>query len=405
MSDDDSSTISSDKASTIGLLPGGDKALFDYNVDKRNFCEENWYDWFTIPNYHLGNNYTMSKKDPKVCYKACPTYSVPAYGTDPVDGELQSIFDTDDKIDKCVARDTYFAGKYANGIEYCPLTKIHLLNNAVRTDLISYTTSNYPLENVAFVAPETDTVDQQARLDVLKTNIDNKTIKPTFEQVQEVYNSHAYKSALNTQVNMVVKNLKNQPEFANVQAPGYKEMIDACNGLNTTQRVSEAYKVCSELYSMDSDTNAELAMLGNSSNVVMMKQACKATFCSGTNNAIDLVDPVYAVEGEVPRTCFKDVTIEEIEDDYSPPIPEEEQYQMFTAPFSAFMTAAYVVFIFLVCLFLYICITNGRGIWEFFLRRWIKWRLGVNWGEVYDKRDEFMRLVKTEIENLEDAGT
>jgi len=407
MSSEDDSTITSEQASTIGLLPNGNKALFDYNVDKRNFCEENWYDWFTVPNYHLGNNFAAKKEDNSTtCYAQCPTYSVPAFGTDPNDGESQSLLDRSDKIDKCVTRDTYFSGKYATGSDFCPLTKIHQIHNSVRNDLKDYVEKKYPQENIAFITtPESkDTVDQASRLKTLETSIQNNEINPTFEELNEVHNSKEYQGALTAQIGSVVSKLQQPIDVAEVRPPGYAEMVNACNSLNTRERATEAYAICHKLHEMESIENeterasVQSSLFNNDTNRMnMMKQACHAVFCNDKSTASTYV------EGEtVEPTCFPNVGLDEIEQDYSPPIPEEEKFGMLSAPFRSFATALGLILMFFVFLFLYACYNNRYFVIELCLRIWIPFWLGIPWGQVYDLRDEFLRQVQAAVDQLKD---
>ena len=107
------------KCVTVGCPPGFEsergeckKPLEDFAISKRAKCDERWYDWYMIPNYHLGNKYFSPK--PGECYKPCPAYMVPQYEKDPVD-ESSAGFNVKEKLDKCVPRDEYISGKYTEG--------------------------------------------------------------------------------------------------------------------------------------------------------------------------------------------------------------------------------------------------------------------------------------------------
>jgi hypothetical protein len=101
-------------------------------VLENTLSEERWYDWFMIPDYHLGNKYTrVDNKN----YGPCIKGTIPSYGTDPVDNTKLSAFKSrNDEIEKCVPKDIYFRGKYGNSETYCPMTWIFRAG-ATKTDL------------------------------------------------------------------------------------------------------------------------------------------------------------------------------------------------------------------------------------------------------------------------------
>lgn len=94
--------------------------------------DERWYDWFTIPDYHIGNRYNTSNN---VNYRPCDKGSVPLYTTDPVDGLSIGFQESYDRLDRCVSKGDYFGGKYADGPSYCPMAWI-LRAGATKRDYI-----------------------------------------------------------------------------------------------------------------------------------------------------------------------------------------------------------------------------------------------------------------------------
>lgn len=89
------------------------------------YCENTWYDWFTIPNYHLGNGYYSSNVDiftMATCYAPCSSYEIP-YNND-----IGSV---------CMSKDKIYGGLYGNTIDYSPLALIMLLG-ASDQDLLQH---------------------------------------------------------------------------------------------------------------------------------------------------------------------------------------------------------------------------------------------------------------------------
>lgn len=77
-----------------------------YKLKKiKNYYQEKWFDWFTISNYHIGNNYNKF-------YKPCDEFNyVP----------------TKDNIKKCIERKNYNYGVYEDTFSYTPISIIFLL--------------------------------------------------------------------------------------------------------------------------------------------------------------------------------------------------------------------------------------------------------------------------------------
>lgn len=95
---------------------------FIYN--KKNitgYCENSWYDWIIIPNYHFGNNYLkdsgeFSNEDVKVCYKPCNKEKLPYIN---INGEH-----------KCINKKIADNGLYAKKLDYSQISLINLIGNS-----------------------------------------------------------------------------------------------------------------------------------------------------------------------------------------------------------------------------------------------------------------------------------
>jgi len=84
------------------------------------FCENKWYDWIIVPNYHFGNQYykdsgEYSVNDVKKCYKPCPKNKIP-------------YLDINNN-QKCVNKKVAENGIYYNKLDYSPISLINLLGN------------------------------------------------------------------------------------------------------------------------------------------------------------------------------------------------------------------------------------------------------------------------------------
>jgi hypothetical protein len=137
--------------------------------DKNKYCEEKWYDWYSIPDYHFGNKYQSSNMK---CFKPCNFGSVP-----------------DQNIDKCISKSKFDGGKYIDAFPYLPISLVMLLGNNKNTLMQQYDnvlTSNLDLMNIKNVniydslkndRATQDNIYNDAKAD-LKTHIENLITLP-----------------------------------------------------------------------------------------------------------------------------------------------------------------------------------------------------------------------------------
>lgn len=114
--------------------PASHEVFIDLTSDDSNddICDERWYDWFTIPDYHNGNNYSAQMnmiKTKKICYKHCMFGSIP-------------INDKDNYITKCINRDFIDNGRLKNTFPYTPFSMIILLGST-KKDLMELYKSEF----------------------------------------------------------------------------------------------------------------------------------------------------------------------------------------------------------------------------------------------------------------------
>jgi len=247
------------------------KPLADAQVSKQYRCDERWYDWFTVPNYHLGNGYiNLDPENPGICHRPCESGALPAYLTDPVDGKNLRFINNDQHLDKCISRADYFGGKYAQGSDYCPLSWIYILNSTPSSlqDLIKKHNNTFAKSGVA-------------------SNLTTKAFG-------------------NNQTNAVVYANNIQKllpiELNNINIPS-RTMQNACNKIETKGRVLAGYQMCSNLMINEKkyyDRFAQSLPPNFANNkVTMMKQACNAVFCN-------VGDPAPHTINKQPL-CFKNV--------------------------------------------------------------------------------------------------
>jgi hypothetical protein len=94
-----------------------------YRYKKENKCEEQYIDWITIPNYHLGNKYFKlntgdNESDFNGCFDPCNNDFIP-YNTNQ---------NSPDSI-QCIRKSIANIGRYGEStLDYCPLVLIILLS-------------------------------------------------------------------------------------------------------------------------------------------------------------------------------------------------------------------------------------------------------------------------------------
>ena len=305
------------------------KPLADAQVSKQYRCDERWYDWFTVPNYHLGNGYANpDPANPGICYNPCAAGSVPVYQTDPIDGQTLHFVTNEDDTGNCISRANYFTGKYAEGSDYCPLSWIYILNSTPSTLKDQVNTRNTIFAN-----------SDMASNVLTKSFADNQI------------NSTAY-------ANTIFNTLPT--ELNNILIPT-SSMQNACNKIETKSRVLNAYDMCVKLkenetkvYDAFSQTLPEEFAKNK---VTMMKQACNAVFCNQRDTATSI--------GNVEPLCFKNVgtfnpsTGKVIDPDSIPPPAAPVPIPQKSYMYSTIKTAIYLVLFPILIYIIYIFFTDA----------------------------------------------
>lgn len=351
------------------------KPLEDYVVSKRAHCDERWYDWFTVPNYHIGNKIGGNSNMPGYCYAECPAYHVPAYGNDPVDGESAGANATD-KIDACANKNDYMGGKYTGTSDYCPLAWIMRLSSTPET---LKTTALQQFDELKKTAGGEENLNEHAQY--LHDNLDGTT--------QQVYRA----------VNTAIENVSYQNNA----------MQQACKSIATQERLNQAYAVCEELSKDEQKFVDRFATTSTPPEIVTkkvaaLKQACNAVFCNPTDDNAMLINKeplcfanISNVQAEeiVEQT---DADKEEEEMQKPPPVDTSSSMRYITR---ALMIGLYLVLAVLVIVLLVIL---GKWLWKnskcILLKIYTRGRVNCKELEMAEKvRD----LMTTNLDNMKEA--
>jgi hypothetical protein len=192
-----------------------------YEKDRKSFCDNKWYDWFKIPNFHLNNGYqkyrSASKnhdKDVTKCYKPCGYKHVPL---------VQDKHEYDNEnMNKCIKKTDLNVNMY-NGIDYCPIALIHLLGIDKETLYRRYTHHvNESLKGYS---------------DLRRDSVYNK---------QKDENSSIIRDAMNDIVKHASDFLNTNVISEDIVELGMYENT-ACNNMVKKEDIEVAYNICEKL--------------------------------------------------------------------------------------------------------------------------------------------------------------
>tara|TARA_Y100000389_G_scaffold40620_1_gene35185 strand:- start:8707 stop:10380 length:1674 start_codon:yes stop_codon:yes gene_type:complete len=205
------------------VLPKQNLQYFQRN--KKGFCEEKWYDWFSIPNYHLKNGYQKyiksgsHNKDITKCFKPCELGTVP-FNKDKNDTNNKNHI-------KCIDKQSANYGLYGKN-DYCPTSMVLLLG-----------------------------IDKK----YIKDSLLNKVKVPVNKRRTHIYNKQenevidkAYNEIIHNAKNYVIKSGirekdVNKPKLGDIE-------FDSCVELGENEDLIKAYDICKEL--SDSDKKKEI---------------------------------------------------------------------------------------------------------------------------------------------------
>jgi hypothetical protein len=368
----------------------------DYWRDKRAFCQERWYDWFTVENYHLGNNYSNTEvqimEEKKVeggdvlkvlasnlvsCYSPCPTGKVPLYRRDPVDSDTMG--DEIDKIDQCVSKTDYFTAKYKNTDDYCPLAAIHAI-----------TLSKANIESR--IREQRDSVRNNTEFNPITSAVNE--LNSTISKDVEYISAQAVKAANNVMIN---------PKCVSGNGCGNEYNARACSALESDpKRVEYAYQQCDILTNYSPNTKRDtligneadyadkyLAHLGptdRTKHLRNLKRSCNALFADPSKSTASDAYPA-AAENPISFTAIDQTEVgDAIEDPYDPQFDQEPFEIMNRLPGSIKMGLLLAILPF-VAWVLYLALGN-----VLIVLRWLRWtalRPAYKW--FFNKADSVFR--------------
>jgi hypothetical protein len=321
------------------------KPLKDAIIDKRSHCDERWYDWIVIPNYHIGNKVSKGKQE-GICYGPCNIGNIPAYIIDPL---LLQVDDPTDKdnvmninnniVDRCISKTNFMMGKYEYTPEFCPLAwvfRIHYktpigiddLKDKLRLLYNNYKNKNKKTKNDdnaeddSLFTLNTDKGRYEDRIEDHDTTVSNylkckdKTKKDesgstgTYsnkltEEYDNLMNDFEITKRAMEIIDSIGEYLDNIPELFD------QASCDACNSLSTEERLTEAYNICKKYYESPEYDDGSVR-------VNILKQSCNALFndtisTKYKSNAFDLlpnISPISFTTRQVNDKEISDLTEE-----------------------------------------------------------------------------------------------
>jgi hypothetical protein len=156
-------------------------------VQNNKYCEDRWFDWIVIPNYHLGNRVlkdsgAYSKEDVKICYNNCGA------------GELPYINSSGKKL--CVPKEIAYDGIYEKKLDYSPLALINLIgNNKNNLNLLYKNLFFYKLKKKTNTKKYS--INDADNLSEDLSNNDNYIVNEVFEEIKKILNKIVNDNNLN----------------------------------------------------------------------------------------------------------------------------------------------------------------------------------------------------------------
>lgn len=188
---------------------------------KKNYCQEKWYDWFSIPDYFLNNTYNLYKSTSNVekCLRPC---NIGFIAND----------------DKCVSKINYDYGKYSTSFHYLPISLILLLGSTRNSLLAKHNRilneTKQKLSNDVYIDNEL--------YDNLTGQIDSQT---------NIYND------IKKELKEHIINLLNLPfNEDNIIEPSYNVQTIS-NKIMFKDRIQDAYDIAKNFYSMSTSTKED----------------------------------------------------------------------------------------------------------------------------------------------------
>lgn len=242
---------------------------------KTGYCQERWYDWFTIPDYHFGNRYTLvnEPEHPRnilQCLIPCPIGYVPR--------------DNSNKVyaGKCISKEFYEYGLYDGTFNYLPISLILLLGSNYKSLRQYYI---FLLEDVKSTILNNDLILNENVYNYIHDTNNTKDQDPIRKNI----------AIAKTEMNKAIINLFKIPfDYKNITVPD-NNVIKISTPIITKSRILEAYNICKYFHEISNDSskvkeykefkNSLLEINGFASKpyqfkklLLILKQACNITF-------------------------------------------------------------------------------------------------------------------------------
>lgn len=366
------------------------KPLVDAIIDKRSKCDDRWYDWITIPNYHLGNKFTKGKQE-GICYAPCNSKNIPAYNIDPLLIQEDDITDLQNETnisnnitDRCINKNDFMMGKYEFTPEYCPLSwvfRIHYKTpkgvddlklklkkiyqeyqnnnltstNTKTTSLNSGSSSIYMLNeknstekyNVKYnnndYNKNLDICDTKIKTNTSKNNedISNTDIVTSDSKITDTYNKLISDIEISNRAMEIIDKIDDSLD--NIPIKFDQQTCDACNSLNTIDRLTDAYNICS-LYKNQPELD------DGSNRISVLKQACNALFSNNmktnyNSTSFELLPNKEDITFQTKQLKDSELLLQN--DDPKPVILDNDLSNVFKAIITAISIILLVIFIIL----------------------------------------------------------
>lgn len=207
---------------------------------KTEFCQERWYDWFTIPDYHLGNKYLLyedkEKKNKSVCFK-------------PGDiGKILIVKNGDtSKIEnyQCILREKYNYPYFSTTFYYLPISLILLLGitkkNILKINNRILRDKKINLEGIL----KNITIDDELYKELIWN--EEKPEEELSDTLKNIYEN------IKKDIKIAINNLFKYPFDATNIIPPTTEVRKISDSLMTKERLEDAYMIASELHKIMND--------------------------------------------------------------------------------------------------------------------------------------------------------
>lgn len=237
--------------------------------NKDTFCQNKFYDWFSIPDFHFGNQYSVELNTSNIdnqslkCLQACELGSVP--------------YNDFGNNSKCIDRNKYEYGIYKTQFYYLPIALILLLG--CDRDILLRMYKDSIIEMRIEMKSKGLDIDYDLYNDIMNNSSTHENI---YEDAKKDIREH-------------VRNLLNVPiDYTNIMEPS-KSVQDITNGVMTKKRISYAYDVAEKYYNLTRSpetfkelfewkkTLADICGFGVNSDkfykvLLYLKQACNVAF-------------------------------------------------------------------------------------------------------------------------------